>query len=146
MKCTAVYSKILLLQILCVCFKTKFNTVPSGHFCCFLSPVMCLVCGSAQAWFVMLLPGWVDVYFDFSANLHSAMVSCSRFIRITNSSDHRRAGTANLLYTKSLLYEIQSMTPLQFETWLEVEVSQQIFAFPFQNYNLGQNICRIFTF
>ena len=30
------------------------------------------------------------------------MVSCSRFIWITNSSDHGRVWTANLLHTKSL--------------------------------------------
>ena len=30
----------------------------------------------------------------------SAMVSCSRFMRIRNSSDHRRVRTANLLHTR----------------------------------------------
>ena len=32
----------------------------------------------------------------------TAMVLCPRFIRITNSSDHRRIWTANLLHTKLL--------------------------------------------
>ena len=36
------------------------------------------------------------------AKFQTAMVSCPRFIWITNSSDHRRVWTANLLHTKSL--------------------------------------------
>ena len=36
------------------------------------------------------------------AKFETAMVSCSRFIRITNFSDHKRVLTANLLHTKSL--------------------------------------------
>ena len=37
------------------------------------------------------------------AKFQTAMVSCSRFIWVTNSSDHRRVWTANLLHTKYLL-------------------------------------------
>ena len=39
--------------------------------------------------------------FSIVASYHRiAIVSCSRFIWITNSSDHRRVWTANLLHTK----------------------------------------------
>ena len=47
----------------------------------------------------------------FRRNKRSAMVSCSRFFWITNSSGHERGWTANLLHTKelpSLLQEIRS--------------------------------------
>ena len=49
-------------------------------------------------------------------NWKTAMVSCSRFIWITNSSHHRRVWTANLLHTKSLpnpccLQEIRNLNP-----------------------------------
>ena len=37
-----------------------------------------------------------------SSQVSNAMVSCSRFIRIKNSSNHRRVSTAILLDTKSL--------------------------------------------
>lgn len=33
-------------NLVCICFKIKFNTVPLGRFCYFLQTVMCLVCGS----------------------------------------------------------------------------------------------------
>ena len=36
------------------------------------------------------------------AKFQTARVSCSRFIWITNSSDHRRIWTANLLHTREL--------------------------------------------
>ena len=42
-----------------------------------------------------LLPNFTD-----KINLKAAMVSGSRFIWITNSSDHRRVSTGNLLHTK----------------------------------------------
>ena len=44
---------------------------------------------------------WVEIL-QLGAKFQTAMVSCSRFIWITNSSDHRRVCTANLLHTKSL--------------------------------------------
>ena len=37
------------------------------------------------------------LYEDFYEDV---MVSCSRFVWITNSSDHRKIRTANLLHTK----------------------------------------------
>ena len=51
---------------------------------------------------------------------------CSIFIWITNSYDHRRVWTANLLHTKLLPNPLGLKA--QFETWLEVEVSQDIFT------------------
>ena len=39
---------------------------------------------------------------QLQAKFQAVMVSCSRFIWITNSSGCRRVLTANLLYTKSL--------------------------------------------
>ena len=39
------------------------------------------------------------IYFNLAKFL-TVMVSCSRFIGITNSSDHRKVWTANLLHTK----------------------------------------------
>ena len=52
-------------------------------------------------------------------------MSCSRFIWITNSSDHRRVWTAYLLHTKWLPnLQVSSTTPSQFETWIKVEVFQ----------------------
>ena len=44
-----------------------------------------------------LLPNLTD-----KINLKTAMVSGSRFFWITNSSDHRRVSTGNLLHTKWL--------------------------------------------
>ena len=67
------------------------------------------------------------------------MVSYSRFTWITNSSDHRRVWTANLLNTvlpsgldnyivyKKLWSKYNSSTThSQFKTWLKVEVSNKI--------------------
>ena len=43
-----------------------------------------------------------DNFKILKSNFESAIVLCSRFIWITNSSDHRRVWTASLLHTKQL--------------------------------------------
>ena len=48
--------------------------------------------------FLWILRNFKTTYFE--EHLQTAMVSCLRFIWITNSSDHRRVWTANLLHTK----------------------------------------------
>ena len=60
----------------------------------------------------ILLFNWKHVeILQLRAKFQTAVVSCSRFIRITNSSDHRRIWTTNLLHTKS------SLNPLGHMAW-----------------------------
>ena len=51
---------------------------------------------------LVVKPIWIAEILQLRARFQTAMVSCSRFVRIRNSGNHRRVWTANLLHKKSL--------------------------------------------